>query len=248
MSNANRRWKIDPNKTAMENVYDAANTACRYILSRSKVQLKSNDERRELLDLCIYKGVEIFLQHYIHGEKKYDHSFSLFQNIFGACWSCSSRMVDFYLTSIKRRLSTTDKMETLSYDPDQHPLRTDRKHAYYTEITEVERKSLDCRKLSPMVAEDALRYIWTCEDEANEYDHKTIDYAATREHRAQVLQRVRDKVYGNHSAEFLRKRAYNREYQRKRRAKAKAAAQNRANPQDRDPNPRQSRDRDTRRS
>lgn len=241
---ANRRWKIDPNKTAMENVYDAANTACRYILSKSKVQLKSNDERKELLDLCIYKGVEMFLDHYIHGEKKFNRSFTFFQNVYGACYSCSSHMVDFYLTSIKRRLSTTDKMETISYDQDCHPLRTDSKHDKRAVLTAIERQSLDCKRMSMVVAEDALKYIWACEDEANEFDHKTIDYAATHEHRAQVLKRVRDLVNGGHSEEFLAKRAYNREYQRKMRAKAKAAAQSRSNPQDPGPSPRRCRDRD----
>lgn len=246
---ANRRWKIDPSKTAMENLYDAANTACRYILSRSKVQLKSNDERKELLDLCIYKGVEIFLKRYIHGEKKYNRKYTFFENVYGACWSCYSYVVDLYLTSIKRRLSTTDNMDTLSYDQDCHPLRTDSKHDKRAVLTAIERQSLfDCNRVSMCVAEDALKYIWKCEDEANEYDHKTIDYAATHEHRAQVLQRVHDLINGGHSEEYLRKRVYNREYNRKRRAQAKAAAQNRARPQDLGPSPRPSQDRDTRRS
>lgn len=220
---ANRRWKIDPNKTAMENVYDAANTACRYILSRSKVQLKSNDERKELLDLCIYKGVEIFLQRYIHGEKKYNKKYTLFENIFSACWSCTSYVIDYYLKEIRRRISTTDKMDTLSYDQDCHPLRTDSQHDKHAVLTEIERQSLDCKRLSMVVAEDALKYIWECEDEANEFDHKCIDYAATHEHRAQVLQRVRDLINGGHSEAYLAKRVYNREYNRKRRAKARQA-------------------------
>jgi hypothetical protein len=246
---ANRRWKIDPNKTAMENVYDAANTACRYILSRSKVQLKSNEERRELLDLCIYKGVEIFLQHYIHGEKKYNKKYTLFENIFSACWSCTSYVIDYYLKEIRRRISTTDKMETISYDQDHHPLRTDSKHDKRAVLTAIERQSLfDCNRVSMCVAEDALKYIWECEDEANEFDHKTIDYAATHEHRAQVLKRVRDLVNGGHSEAYLKKRVYNREYNRKRRAKAKAAARNRANPPDPGPSLHPSQDRDTRRS
>lgn len=241
---ANRRWKIDPSKTAMENLYDAANTACRYILSRSKVQLKSNDERKELLDLCIYKGVEIFLKRYIQ-EKKYDRKYTFFQNVYSACWSCYSYVIDLYLTSIKRRLSTTDKMETLSYDQDCHPLRTDSQHDKSAVLTAIERQSLfDCNRVSMCVAEDALKYIWECEDEANEYDHKTIDYAAAYEHRAQVLQRVRDLVNGGHSEEYLRKRVYNREYNRKKRAKAKVAARNRANPQDPGPSPRRCRNRD----
>lgn len=243
---ATRRWKIDPNKTAMENLYDAANTACRYMLSRSKVQLKSNDERKELLDLCIYKGAEQFLDHYIHGEKKYNRAFTFFENVYGACRSCFGHSVDYYLREIRRRISTTDHMETITYNQDKHPLRADIKHHYYTEITEVERQSLDYCKLSPMVAEDALKYIWACEDEANEFDHKTIDYAATREHRAQVLKRVRDMVNGNHSEEYLKRREYNRKYHRKRRAKA--AARNRSDPQGPGPSPRRCRGRDTQRS
>jgi hypothetical protein len=155
-------------------------------------------------------------------------------------------MVDFYLTSIKRRLSTTDKMETLSYNPDQHPLRTDYQYAKRAVLTEIERQSLDCKRMSMVVAEDALKYLWACEDEANEFDHKTIDYAATHEHRAQVLQRLHEMVNGNHSEEFLKKRVYNREYQRKMRAKAKAAARNRSNPQDPGPSLHPSQNRDKR--
>lgn len=241
---SNRRWKINPEMTAMENLYDAANTACRYMLSRSKVQLKSNEERKELLDLCIYKGAEQFLEHYIHGEKKYNRAFTFFENVYGACRSCFGHVIDYYLREIRRRISTTDHMETLAYNQDRHPLRADIKHHYYTEITEVERKSLDYCKMSPMVAEDALQYIWACEDEANEFDHKTIDYAATREHRAQVLKRVRDMVNGNHSSEFLKRREYNRKYHRKRRAKAKAAALRQSRPQDPGPSPRRCRGRD----
>ena len=52
-----RRWKIDPSKTAMENLYDAASTACKAMMLKTRVRWRNDEERQEMLDLHTYRGV-----------------------------------------------------------------------------------------------------------------------------------------------------------------------------------------------
>lgn len=211
-----RRWKIDPSKTAMENLYDACSTACKSMMLKTRVRWRNDDERQEMLDLHTYRGVEVFLDRYIRG-KRYNRKFTFFQNVYSACWSCYTDVLTRYLNIIKRQINTTDKMETVTYNQDEHPLGLYNK--YERGFNSYEKESLDFSYLSACSAEAAFKYVWQCEDEAAKEEHRTVDWLAIDEHRANILQKLHEKYDDGRTARQLHKRAYNREYQRKRRAR-----------------------------
>lgn len=186
----NQKFLLDPNETAMENLFRAADYAVRYILSRKRIKLKSDEEWEELHNRCVYKGVSIFMSRYI-GNHKYDRAFSFYQNVYSAVWSCVTLVVTSFFDEIKDRLNSTDHMENLPYDPDRHTLyQPETRKRAPSILTTAERETLGFDHVTAWNAEEALNYIWSCEDEAAEYDHKTIDTAANLEHRKSVLGRI----------------------------------------------------------
>ena len=210
----NQKFLLDPNETAMQNLFRAADYAVRYILSRKRIKLKSDDEWEELHNRCVYKGVSIFLSRYI-GNHKYDRSFSFYQNVYSAVWSCVTLVVTSFFDEIKDRLNSTDQMATLAYDQDRHTLAyADKKRSPI--LTAVERETLGFDHVTAWNAEDALNYIWSCEDEAAEYDNKTIDYAANLEHRKSILDRVDSLLRKGRTDEQYNDLKYYHEYHKNR--------------------------------
>lgn len=95
-----RRFLLDPNETAMENLWRASRVAVLYILSHMKVQNKF-EERDEIIDNCILRGVNYFLRDKIRGHT-YNRDFSFFENVYGSCWSAVGNELGTYITKKKK--------------------------------------------------------------------------------------------------------------------------------------------------
>lgn len=201
----------------MENLFRAADYATRYILGRKRIRLKTTEEWTELHALCMYKAVFEFMKRL--RDHEYNRDYSFFENVYSCVWSSHMHVVDAFIKDIKRHLSSTDNMDMVAYNPDQHPLRVEPSRNIWGILTRAERESLELPKIKLYNAEEALNYLWACEDEAAAYEGTVIDHAANLEHRKHVLERIKAKE-NEVDPQRLHQRKYLREYRRKARAAA----------------------------
>lgn len=106
MSNANRRWKIDPSKTAMENLYDACRVATSVVLSRHSITIYKHEEFEELFEELLLAGMSHFLRIKI-GQRTYDRRYTFFQNAVSSVWACLSGTMYKWLHRIDRKIRTS---------------------------------------------------------------------------------------------------------------------------------------------
>jgi hypothetical protein len=106
MSNSNRRWKIDPNMTAMENLYDACRVATSVVLSRHSITIYKHEEFEELFEELLLAGMSHFMRIKI-GQRTYDRRFTFFQNCYSSVWACLSGTLYKWTHSIDRKIRTS---------------------------------------------------------------------------------------------------------------------------------------------
>ena len=97
-----RTFKLDPKKTAMENLFSAAYVASATLLFAKHLSI-SDDESDELLDEIILNTVSQFLRLKIQ-QKKYNRNFDFYRNVFSCAWSVSPRTIEKYLDLIRQKL------------------------------------------------------------------------------------------------------------------------------------------------
>ena len=186
-----KKFKLRPELSARENLWEACEASCRYILRHKKLRL-STEEWQELLVTMTAATVENFLWHKVHLHK-YDRRFDFFSNCYSCAWSVSGghRIVDKFLDEIRERLNTTSTslpvgcdedstVESLLEDTGRHPLE----HAgaaFY------EKQS--GRMLSES-QEEALIRLWECEDSEAEEMGAIRDDAEIQQHRKDILDRL----------------------------------------------------------
>ena len=128
-----KRWLIDPNKTAMENLWDAAKTAAACLLHRIKLKC-TQEEWHDIHEEMVLKGVRNFLDNKVM-RHTYDRRFCFFQNVLSSVWAVSNGCIYRNIRDNKRRI-TALSVETETHDfatigdtiedTGRHPL-------YYTE-------------------------------------------------------------------------------------------------------------------
>lgn len=188
---AKHKFMLDPNETAMENLWRAATYASKYILQHKRLRL-SKDKWNELLEILTINTVYFFIKHKVKLHK-YCHKVDFFCNVFSACRSVSGTKacIDRYLNTIKRRITDvstsvtndySEELEASLVDTGVHPLW----HRIYSRI---HYESVIKRNET---AEDALNRIWADEDERLHADGRYHDYNAIKQHRDEVLQRIKE--------------------------------------------------------
>lgn len=107
-----RQWKINPNESAMWNVWDACKVAALFLRSKAMKKVKlSYDEWAEVYDTVLLKAVTHFLEYKIR-RKTYCHEVSFFTNCFSSVWGVFQRELDMYLNHVvKRKINSVDHME-----------------------------------------------------------------------------------------------------------------------------------------
>ena len=130
-----KRFELDPNETARENLWRAATIAAGVVLSRKTLRL-TGDEWRELHLLIVEKGVEHFMRHKI-GLHKYNRAQPFYNNVYSSCWSVSHNVTTKFLRELKRKISAVSldspsyitgfDLETKLEDTGRHPLDFDEK-------------------------------------------------------------------------------------------------------------------------
>lgn len=187
-----KKFTLKPYLTAYENLFEAATSACTYILNGRHLKLLYEERQELLLDMTI-ATVENFLYHKIF-LKKYDRNYDFWSNVHSSAWSIAGghRIIDKFLDSIKNKLNSTslslqighdpeDTVENLIADTGTHPLFHGRDSKYVHSVTG--------RRVGES-ATAALDRIWAMDDEDMHADGFYHDYAEINAHRSEIRQRV----------------------------------------------------------
>ena len=110
---AKKQWLIDPNKSAMENTWDAAKTAAAFLLRRIKLKC-TKEEWHDIYDEMVLKGVRNFIDNKVL-RHTYDRRFCFFQNVLSSVWSVSNGCIYRQIRDNKRRI-TALSVETETHD------------------------------------------------------------------------------------------------------------------------------------
>lgn len=206
-----QKFLLNPNETAMENLFRASDWAVRVWLKRKKLRL-FREEWDELRNTQIYWTVRYFLRRLREG--RYDRSQPFFMNVLSCARSCQTATITPFIEQVKHKISdASDGMERLSFDPDRHPLRYDYEKARDGLLTPAEREAIGAKyALRTMHYEDALKYLWACQDEEAAYEHKVIDTAANIQHRQLTLAKLDAKLNKMKTKDQLYQREYHRSY------------------------------------
>ena len=165
-------WKLDPEKTARENLWSAATFAAdgfrrKYVKAGMKL---SGDEWEEVLGDIVLAAVRAFMNKVNRGDVNMEYSF--YQNVYSCVYSVFSLRLDHFLrTVVKRKIDNIDRI-----DPEhaQFLVDTAKKPMYVS--GDGERKAARCNlkswlsksgHLSHLVAErvyDFFMYVESCEE------------------------------------------------------------------------------------
>lgn len=121
---------LDPNKTARENLWAAADRATRVLLSRKNLRL-NRDEFQELHGRIMLRAVQHFMKHKV-GLHKYNRKFPFFDNVFSSVWGVSPPVIKKFVEENRQKISNAS-MDSASYitgfdlatkmeDTGKHPL------------------------------------------------------------------------------------------------------------------------------
>lgn len=164
-------WKLDPKKTARENLWSAATFAA-YCFRRKYVKAGmklTRDEWQEVMDDIVLAAVRAFMNKVKRGEINMEYSF--YQNVYSCVYSVFNLRLDHFLrTVVKRKIENIDRLEP---EQAQFFLDTARKPMYIS--GDGDRKTARCNlkswlsksgHLSHLVAEwiyDFFMYVESCE-------------------------------------------------------------------------------------
>lgn len=164
-------WKLDPEKTARENLWSAAIFAAdcfrrKYVKAGLRL---TGDEWRDVLDDIVLAAVRRFMNKVNRGEVNMDYSF--YQNVYSCVYSVFHLRLDHFLrTVVKRKIESIDRMEP---ETAQFLVDTAKKPMYVS--GDGERKTSRCNlkswlskseNLSHLKAEwtsDYFAYVESCE-------------------------------------------------------------------------------------
>lgn len=107
------RFKLDPNETAMENLWRAARMATAVICRAHKFWNLWGEYHDEAFDRVLLATVEAFLRLKIRGGgyrrvAKDGKKLTFFDNVLSACYGCSSNIINQYMQELKERNSLDD--------------------------------------------------------------------------------------------------------------------------------------------
>ena len=103
---ANQRWKINPNMTAMENLYDACRVATSVVLSSHHITIYKHEEFEELFEDLLLAGMSHFMRIKI-GQSTYNRKYTFFENCYSSVWACLSGTLFKWTHRIDRKIRTS---------------------------------------------------------------------------------------------------------------------------------------------
>ena len=221
---AKKRFRLDPTKTAQENLWEAAKVASIYILLHSHI----NDKKIywcELLENITFRGVRYF---YIKlRNHEYDRTHSFFENVYSCCYSASSHEIKYLCLSNRRKqnyistdsyitsnITVADSIEDrgpVLYNPPKHTL-----NRKIMEFDEKARFGIISYKHHPLEAFEAA---WRIQDEEAALLGLEIPKEAM-ERRDEIRKRIADETDEKRRKKLERQREYKRKRKESKNKKA----------------------------
>lgn len=206
------RYKLDPNKSAIDNLWDCARVAAKVLLRKYHIRSIIDDKYIDLYDELVMQTVVNFMYLKIR-QHDYDRRFDFFSNVYSAAWSCqvlkkhfeaeklSDNVVPLTLEdseggSLEATLASSSKH---SLDIDNSDKRVKEPHKYSTNTALYK-------------AEDDLNMLWAMDDLESDGTEDKLEIA---EHREAIMRRVKAITQ---DPEFIRKkklRDYSAAYRRR---------------------------------
>ena len=166
-----KTWKLDPEKTARENLWSAAIFAAEHLRQKYvKGGLRlTGEEWKDVLDEIVLSAVRSFMNKVNRGEVNMEYSF--YQNVYSCVYSFFNVRLDHFLrTVVKRKIENIDRLEP---EQAQFFLDTARKPMYIS--GDGDRKTARCNlkawlagsvHLTHLISEwadDFFMYVESCE-------------------------------------------------------------------------------------
>lgn len=90
---AKKRFQLDPNESAQENLWRAVRIATYVVLKRKNYYGLINETRDELVDEVMLETYEGFIRNKVLAHK-YNRKFCFLDNVLSSCWSCAHKTAD----------------------------------------------------------------------------------------------------------------------------------------------------------
>ena len=107
-------WKLDPEKTARENLWSAAIFAAEHLRQKYvKGGLRlTGEEWQEVLDDIVLSAVRSFMNKVNRGEVNTEYHYSFYQQVYSCVYSFFNVRLDHFLrTVVKRKMDNIDRLE-----------------------------------------------------------------------------------------------------------------------------------------
>jgi len=222
-----KRFRLDPTKTAQENLWDAMSVAAVYMLKRFKITNKQ-EEWLELFDEVRARAVRNFIDNKVMLHK-YDRRFSFLQNCISSVWATISDTIRIYIRENRRRITNLSmdtaidgtvglSLESTISDTGTHPLYYPRihKNSYIAILDAQDRELIDVHALKwRQDVSHAFEALWAIDDSCYELDgYATPD--DVEEHREEIREKIKN--LPEISAHQLQRRKQMQRYRNKKKA------------------------------
>jgi hypothetical protein len=201
-----KRFRLDPNETALENLWRAAKVATVTLLRKYHIRSFIDDKYIDLFDELTMQTVVSFMYLKIRN-KGYDRRFSFYENVYSCCWGCS--VVKKYIKSEEERKT----MISLSHESDdggalEATLECTERHSLDIDNTSTPVKQPKPMKNNAVLyhAEEDLKRLWEMDDLEAESD---LDAVEIGEHRDAIMRRVHEITSTKEFQRKLRTQQYN---------------------------------------
>ena len=222
-----KRFRLDPTKTANENLWDAMSVAAVYMLKRFRITNKQ-EEWLEIFDEVRARAVRHFIDNKVMLHK-YDRRFSFLQNCISSVWAIISDTIRIYIRDNRRRITNLSmdteiegtvglNIESSLGDTGVHPLYYPRmpQNSYIAILDAQDRALIDVHSLKwRQDVSHAFEALWAIEDSCNELEGYSIP-ADVEEHREEIREKI--KTLPEISSHQLQRRKQMQRYRSKKKA------------------------------
>jgi len=107
-----KRFQLDPNQTAQENLWRAAEIAKRYIVKHMSFRVLP-DQREELYEAILLAGIENFITNKIM-KHRYNRNYDFFSNVYSSVWGASAHVINMFLRKVVTPRSLSSSIDRVT--------------------------------------------------------------------------------------------------------------------------------------
>lgn len=194
------RYKLDPTKSAIENLWDCARVAAVVLLRKYHIRSYIDDKYIDLFNELVMQTVVSFMFLKVR-QHEYDRRHSFFENVYSCCWGCDTAKKYFRNEERSRELVSMS-LEDSEGGALESTLKSTAKHSLDIDNScqKVRPPKKQCNNAVLYHAEEDLMKLWELDDLEAE---GPVDKVEIGNHREAILRRVRE-ITSN--PEFIKKK------------------------------------------